>query len=86
MSIRVSPDGIKIPDELKEYNMGCLIGVIRAPGDKEFNPFVIGRESKFVAEKDGRLFLRMYDVSPQDNEGQLDVEVRGSYRSSRRED
>lgn len=84
LNIRVSPDGIKIPDELKEYNLGCLIGVIRAPGDSEFRPFVVGREKSFTAERDGRLFLRMYDVVPQDNEGELAVEVRGTYRSKRK--
>jgi hypothetical protein len=83
LSIKVGPDGIQIPKELKEYNMGCLIGVIRTPGDAKLQVFVVGKEKKFVAEKSGRLFLRMYDISPLDNEGELGVEVRGTYRSLR---
>ncbi len=83
LSIKVGPDGIQIPKELKEYNMGCLIGVIRTPGDSKLQAFVVGKEKKFVAEKSGRLFLRMYDISPLDNEGELAVEVRGTYRSLR---
>ena len=63
--------------------MGCLIGVIRTPGDAKLQVFVVGKEKKFVAEKSGRLFLRMYDISPLDNEGELGVEVRGTYRSLR---
>jgi hypothetical protein len=29
----VSPDGIEIPKELRRFNLGCLIGIVMAPGE-----------------------------------------------------
>ena len=84
LSINLPPEGIKIPDELKKFNLGSLIGAVGTPEDKELEPFAIGKDKSLIPKKSGRLFLRMYDVSPNDNDGELKVEVRGSFTRARR--
>lgn len=84
LSINLPPEGMKIPKELREFNLGSLIGAIGVPGDKELVPFGIGKEHALVPKKSGRLFLRMYDVSPNDNDGEIKVEVRGSFARARK--
>ena len=77
----LSAEGIAIPKELREYNLGSLIGAIdtgRGPGE---NIFVVGPEKSFVAETTGRLYLQMYDNNVRDNEGSLKVEFLGSFDS-----
>ena len=77
----LSAEGIAIPKELREYNLGSLIGSIdtgRGPGE---NIFVVGPEKSFVAETTGRLYLQMYDNNVRDNEGSLKVEFLGSFDS-----
>ena len=82
LKVELGPDGIKIPKELRKYNLGCLIGAIDR-GDGKPQPFVIGRETSFVAKTNGRLYLRMYDVLPEDNSGNLKVEIRGTFKEGR---
>jgi hypothetical protein len=79
LRLRLTPDGIRIPEELREFNLGSLIGVIDSGDPQEMKPFVVGNEKSFEAERPGRLMLRMYDISPEDNEGALQVEIRGSF-------
>jgi hypothetical protein len=43
----------------------------------------VGAEKSLDADKPGRLMLRMYDISPEDNEGALQVEIRGTFESER---
>ena len=84
LSINLPPDGMKIPKELREFNLGSLIGAVGVPEDKELVPFAIGKDKSLIPKKSGRLFLRMYDISPNDNEGEIKVEVRGSFARVRR--
>lgn len=84
LSINLPPEGMKIPKELREFNLGSLIGAVGTPQDKELEAFAIGKEKALMPKKSGRLFLRMYDISPNDNAGEIKVEVRGSFERARR--
>lgn len=77
----LSPEGIAIPKELKEYNLGSLIGSIDTGAGPGQNIFVVGPEKSFVAEQSGRLYLQMYDNNVRDNSGSLKVEFLGSFKS-----
>ncbi len=81
LKLRLSPEGIQIPKELREFNLGSLIGVVDTGNPEDLKPFPIGDDKSWVPEKSGRLLLRMYDISPEDNEGSLQVEIRGSFES-----
>ncbi|HVX13474.1 MAG TPA: hypothetical protein VHC22_19980 [Pirellulales bacterium] len=73
-------DGMEIPKDLKDFNLGCLVGRIMAPGDtEESKPFMIGKEIEITPERAGKLFLRMYDNDPSDNKGLLSVEIEGTF-------
>lgn len=143
----VTAEGIAIPKELRDYNLGCLLGAVRSSerrglqggtptdfvrdmkrlsdkqaemrekakklarqldtetltgrrlnqtikmmqsveddlrdlredaGSQDMEPFVVGPQSSFVAERTGRLYLRMHGAS-EDGEGALDVKIRGSF-------
>lgn len=83
LSIPVGPEGVQIPKELREYNMGCLIGLLRsANGDTE--SFVVGAEKTIRVTQPSKLYLKMYDTKVDDNEGELKVEVRGTFKMARR--
>ncbi|HUY88383.1 MAG TPA: tetratricopeptide repeat protein [Pirellulales bacterium] len=80
MSQEVGPDGMKIPEELREFNLGSLIGKVETGGNpKDIKPFLVGSGAEFTPEKSGRLFLRMYDADPSDNTGRLSVEIHGTF-------
>ncbi len=90
----VSADGLEIPDEMKKFPLGSLIGVIdvddSAPkkesreGKKERDggrPFLIGTEKNFDrAPATGMLFLKIHDTEEADNQGQLTVTIQGQFR------
>jgi hypothetical protein len=78
----LGPGGMEIPKELREFNLGCLVGVIDTGNKEEMKPFVVGPENAFVAEKTGKLYLRMYDLDPSDNQGSLHVEIIGTYQKT----
>jgi hypothetical protein len=82
LRLRLTPEGIRIPEELREFNLGSLIAVVDTGDPEDLKPFVVGNDKSFEAEKPGRLMLRMYDISPEDNEGALQVEIRGSFARS----
>lgn len=79
-SAEVTADGMEIPEELRDYNMGCLLGVIDTGNPDEAEPFVVGSEMEFTSEVSGKLYMRMYDIEPSDNEGQLTVHFQGTFR------
>jgi hypothetical protein len=80
MSHQPGPEGLEIPKELRDFNLGALIGVIvTGPDPKEFKPFLIGERKEFTADKSGRLMLRMYDIDPTDNQGQINVQVQSTF-------
>jgi hypothetical protein len=79
------PQGIEIPNELRprdnRIKLGTLIAVIaNSPAElAEERPFVLQHGQDFVAKKTGRLYLRMFDVDPSDNEGKLYVMIQSTF-------
>ncbi len=84
LSINLPPEGMKIPKELREFNLGSLIGAIGSAEDQQLEAFAIGKDKSLLPAKSGRLYLRMYDISPNDNDGQIKVEVRGTFERAKR--
>lgn len=85
---QLNPDGMAIPKELKDFNLGCLVGFIDTGTTEKGKPFVIGSKKEFVPKQSGVLYLQMYDVDVSDNEGELEVQITGTFervtRGSRR--
>lgn len=83
--LETGPEGIRIPDEARlrdpRIKLGTLLGVIAASESelKEKQPFVVKAGGDFVSPHSGRLFLRMYDVDPSDNQGEMLVLVQSSF-------
>ena len=75
----LSADGIKIPEKLRDFNLGALVGVIDSPDMEEVEPFLIGSNLQFDAPRSGRLLLQMHDSDPSDNTGKLTVEIKGTF-------
>lgn len=81
ISEQLTADGIPIPEQLRDFNLGALIGMVATGDPKDIRPFFIGTSTQFTAEKGGRLYLRMYDNDPKDNVGKLSVKVVGTFRT-----
>jgi hypothetical protein len=82
MSYQLGPKGMKMPEDLKEFDLGSLIGAIFKAGTdpKEVKPFPVGEEARIDAEQSGRLYLRMFDpLEPKDNSGRMNVLIRGTF-------
>jgi hypothetical protein len=81
MSYTLPPDGIEIPEELRNFPLGALVGAIVPPGapSDEIKPFLVGSSKSFDAPKSGRLMLRIYDSDPEDNIGKLSVTIEGTF-------
>ncbi|HTN77338.1 MAG TPA: hypothetical protein VL096_18895 [Pirellulaceae bacterium] len=79
LEVKIGADGIVIPKELREYNIGCLLGVIDSGDGSDPEPFIIGAEERFIAKKSGKLLLRMWDIDPSDNDGSLTVDFLGTF-------
>jgi hypothetical protein len=83
--LETGPAGIEIPDKMRprdnRIKLGTLIAVIaNSPSElNEERPFVIQDGKEFVAKKTGRLFLRMFDVDPTDNQGKLYVLINSTF-------
>lgn len=83
--LKTGAEGVEIPSEIKprdsRIKLGTLIGVIvNSPADLEKpKTFVIKSGTKFVAEKSGRLYLRMFDIDPTDNDGELYVSIQSTF-------
>lgn len=80
LSVELGPDGIQIPKELRDFNLGCLVGYVETGVESDSKPFFVGTNHSFVPGTRGRLLLRMYDTEPADNDGALKVEIRGTFR------
>lgn len=79
MSADITPDGIEIPKEARNFPLGALIGVIDDGNPKDHRPFLIGAKHEFTPERSGRLLLRMHDEDFSDNTGKLQVTITGSF-------
>ncbi len=93
MTRTVGPEGLEMPDEMKRFPLGALIGVIAgdeggaAAGKKakqqerDLNrPFLVGGEKVFTPNATGVLFLKIHDTEESDNQGQLTVTISGQVR------
>jgi hypothetical protein len=93
LKVETNAEGLAIPKELRDFNPGCLIGMIVDPTatvstkkDDDENrpkPFIVGAGKQLMPERGGRLFLRMYDTVPDDNSGTLKVEIRGTFSDAK---
>ena len=83
LEAETNAEGITIPEELRDFNPGCLIGMIPESEPGKAKPFTIGPQKQFIAEKSGRLLLRMYDTDPRDNSGALKVEIKGTFQEAK---
>lgn len=83
--VETGPDGVTIPAEMRpdssKIRLGTLIAVIAnsASDLEDAKPFVMNAEENFIAPKSGRLFLRMFDIDPSDNDGKLYVMIQSSF-------
>lgn len=79
------PKGIEIPNEMRPQDsrikLGTLIAVVvTSPAElADAKPFVLKGGDEFIAKKTGRLFLRMFDVDPTDNEGSIFVLIKSTF-------
>ncbi|HWA98706.1 MAG TPA: hypothetical protein VG713_09445 [Pirellulales bacterium] len=80
MTHEVSGDGMEVPEELQEFKLGSLVGMVDdGTNSKDNKPFLVGSQYEFTAEKTGKLLLRMYDSDPSDNMGKLNVTIAGTF-------
>ncbi len=83
LEVETSADGLSIPKELRDFPLGCLVGMIPSDDPKLAKPFVLGSGKQFISDRGGKLFLRMYDTDPRDNRGALKVEIHGTYKGGK---
>ncbi|HEX4148530.1 MAG TPA: tetratricopeptide repeat protein [Pirellulales bacterium] len=79
MSVEVTPDGMEIPKEWRDFSLGSLVGMVDDGNPKDGKPFFIGAHTEVTPKRTGRLLLRMYDSDLADNTGKLQVSVTGSF-------
>lgn len=84
LQVETNAEGLTIPEELRDFKLGCLIARIDGADPKESKPFVVGSGMQFQAPSNGRLLLRMYDTDPRDNDGSLKIEIRGTFDVDRK--
>ena len=79
------PEGMVIPDKLKPHDsrirLGTLIGFVAASPSEldKAKPFIVKPGNDFVADKSGRLYLRMFDIEPSDNAGKMLVLIQSTF-------
>lgn len=83
--LETGPEGVQIPDNMKprdsRIQLGTLIGVIASSATdlEKAKPFLVKPGDDFVADSDGRLFLRMFDIDPSDNQGKMFVLIQSTF-------
>lgn len=83
LEAETSADGLSIPKELRDFPLGCLVGMIPSDDPKLSKPFVLGSGKQFISDRNGKLFMRMYDTDPRDNRGSLKVEIHGTFKGGK---
>jgi len=83
LEVETTADGLAIPKELRDFPLGCLVGMIPSDDPKLAKPFVLGSGKQFISDRNGKLFLRMYDTDPRDNRGSLKVEIHGTFKGGK---
>jgi len=76
---KLTPDGMDVPKEFRDFRLGSLIGVIDTGDPKEARPFFIGAGMERKADRSGKLYLQMHDSDHRDNAGKISVEIRGTF-------
>jgi hypothetical protein len=80
-------NGVEIPEEMRpkdgRIKLGTLIAQIANTPQElaEDTPFILESGKDFIAKKSGRLYLRMFDVDPSDNEGKLVVMIQSTFQN-----
>jgi len=82
VSYTLGPDGMVIPEELRDYNLGALVAGIDTGNPEEFEPFLVGSELEFTADREGALVLGMWDDNHSDNAGRLRVNISGTFEKN----
>lgn len=82
---QIGPEGMPIAKELRDFDPGCLVGMIEGPDKDDNKPFVIGAEKQFIPKVSGKLLMRIFDNDTRDNDGSVDVEVMGMFDSDKLE-
>jgi len=83
--LETGAEGIEIPEKLRprdgRIKLGTLIGVVaNTPAElAEERPFVVENGMNFTAKKTGRLYMRMFDIDPSDNEGKMYVLIQSTF-------
>jgi hypothetical protein len=83
LEVETTADGLSIPKELRDFPLGCLVGMIPSDDPKLAKPFVLGSGKQFISDRSGTLYLRMYDTDPSDNRGSLKVEIHGTFKGGK---
>lgn len=79
LNAELTPDGMAIPEKLKEFKLGCLVGFIDTGNTEQEKAFIVGAKKEFIPKRSGVLFLQMYDTDLSDNEGSIDVAITGTF-------
>ncbi|MEO1524616.1 MAG: hypothetical protein AAFX06_04230 [Planctomycetota bacterium] len=83
--LETGAEGVEIPEKMRprdpRIKLGSLIGIVaKSASDLETaKPFPIRSGDDFVNKEAGRLFLRMYDLDPSDNQGKLLVLIQSTF-------
>lgn len=78
-------EGIEIPKDMRPQDgrirWGTLIGtIVSGPSElAEAKPIRLESGTEFVTNNSGKLYLRMFDIDPSDNEGELLVLVQSTF-------
>lgn len=85
VTVESGPDGIEIPKEMRpndsRIRWGTLIAtIVKTPSElADAKPMRLESGTEFVAKSTGKLYLRMFDVDPSDNEGEMMVLVQSTF-------
>lgn len=80
------PKGIEIPPKMRPQDNRIKLGslnavIVNSPADlEEAKPFLLDDGDDFIAKQSGRVFLRMFDIEPADNEGSLFVMIQSTFQ------
>jgi hypothetical protein len=82
LSHELGPDGMEIPEELRDFDLGALVGGVDTGNPDDWDPFAVGKELTFTADQTGRLMLGMWDSEHDDNQGKLHVTIEGTFKKN----
>ncbi|TWU01573.1 tetratricopeptide repeat protein [Neorhodopirellula pilleata] len=83
--IESGAEGIDIPKDMRPHDdrirFGTLIAtIVSGPSElAEAKPMRLESGTEFVANNSGKLYMRMFDIEPNDNEGELLVLIQSTF-------